>query len=182
VIQLPHMSGFLLNPTYFLSKAVEIMYELYNPTIQSIEVIKLEKRLDDNLVYLRDCPLEYSTIPFDMVPVRLPPGAKCPLNPIKIKLNPKPWHQRWDRKPFIKGIVLPPIPNSEYAKYKASNNDFKPFEKYDLMRNYRETIHDTDYSVILKDLKNFESQVTAERNETDSLRKIKRMRDLPKEN
>jgi len=63
---------------------VEIIYELYNPTITKIEVLKLEKRLDDNLAYLRDAPPEYCTFPFDMEPVKLPPGAGVPLNTIQV--------------------------------------------------------------------------------------------------
>ncbi|VDP82131.1 unnamed protein product [Echinostoma caproni] len=52
--------------------AVEIAYELYNPTLQSIEVLLLEKRLDQNLLYLRDAPLQESRIPFDMTPIPHP--------------------------------------------------------------------------------------------------------------
>ena len=64
---------------------IEIVYDLYNPTIQKIEVLKLEKRLDDNLTYLQDCPPEYSTIPIDFQPVKLSPGAKVPINTNKVK-------------------------------------------------------------------------------------------------
>lgn len=64
---------------------IEIVYDLYNPTIQKIEILKLEKRLDDNLTYLQDCPPEYSTIPFDFQPVKLSPGAKVPINTNKVK-------------------------------------------------------------------------------------------------
>ncbi len=63
---------------------VEIQYDLYNPSIQSIEILKLEKRLDDNLTYLQDCPAEYSTFNFDMQPVKLPPGLTVPLNTIRV--------------------------------------------------------------------------------------------------
>jgi len=63
---------------------MEITYELYNPTIQGIEVLKLEKRLDPHLFYLRDALPEYSTIPFDFEPVPHPPGATIPVNPIKV--------------------------------------------------------------------------------------------------
>lgn len=66
-------------------QGVENVYALYNPTIQKIEVIKLEKRLDDNLSYLQDCPPEYSTIPFDMPALKLPPGKTVPINQIKVK-------------------------------------------------------------------------------------------------
>ena len=65
---------------------VEIMYDLYNPTIQQIEVLKLEKRLDDNLAYLQDCPPEYSTIPFDFEPVRLTQSSAVPVNTTKVTL------------------------------------------------------------------------------------------------
>lgn len=57
---------------------------MYNPTIQKIEVLKLEKRLDENLQYLQDCPPEYSTIPFDYEPVRTVAGATVPVNTIKV--------------------------------------------------------------------------------------------------
>ena len=40
-------------------QGIEIMYELYNPMIRDITVIKLEKRLDDELLYLRDALPEY---------------------------------------------------------------------------------------------------------------------------
>ena len=62
------------------------MYDMYSPTILSVEVLKLEKRLDDQLYYLRDAPAEYSTFPFDMDPVPLPKGADVPLNTLKVLL------------------------------------------------------------------------------------------------
>jgi len=63
---------------------VEIRYELYNPAIHRIEVLKLEKRLDDELFYLRDAPPEYSTFPFDMDAVPLPLSSTVPVNPLKV--------------------------------------------------------------------------------------------------
>ena len=69
------------------SLGVEIIYELYNPTITKIEVLKLERRLDENLAYLRDAPPEYCTFPFDMEPVKLPPGSGVPLNTIQVELS-----------------------------------------------------------------------------------------------
>ena len=66
---------------------VEITYSLYHPKIQQIEVLKLEKRLDDNLAYLKDAPAEYSTIPFNFQPVILPPGAPVPINTTKVITN-----------------------------------------------------------------------------------------------
>lgn len=76
--------------------AVEIKYELYNPTILSIEVLVLEKRLDQNLFYLRDAPLEESRFPFDMTSKPLMPGDPVPINEKKVGLvyifNMLLWH------------------------------------------------------------------------------------------
>ena len=63
---------------------LEIMYHMYSPLVVEIEVIKLEKRLDENLYYLRDALPEYSTFPQDMDPVYLPMGETVPLNPIQV--------------------------------------------------------------------------------------------------
>ncbi|CAH8626913.1 unnamed protein product [Heterobilharzia americana] len=60
--------------------AVEIQYELYNPTIQSVEVFLLEKRLDQNLLYLRDAPLEESRFPFNMSRTPYNPADPVPVN------------------------------------------------------------------------------------------------------
>ena len=65
---------------------VEIRYDLYNPTLQRIQVLKLEKRLDDELFYLRDAPQEHSTVPFDMAPIPHPSGAPIPINTIKVSI------------------------------------------------------------------------------------------------
>ena len=62
-----------------------------------MEVLRLEKRLDDELYYLRDCPQEYSTFPTDMEPEFLPEGEPVPINELVVPVGPKPWHKRWDR-------------------------------------------------------------------------------------
>lgn len=62
---------------------VEICYELYNPRIQTIEVLKLEKRLDDNLMYLRDALPEYSTVDPEMKPVPFSPTGEVPVNKVR---------------------------------------------------------------------------------------------------
>lgn len=66
---------------------IEIRYDLYNPTVHKIEVLKLEKRLDDELFYLRDAPAEYSSFPFDMDHVPLPLSSTVPVNPLKVPIH-----------------------------------------------------------------------------------------------
>lgn len=65
---------------FMCGSGVEICYELYSPRIQSVEVLKLEKRLDDNLMYLRDALPEYSTVDPDMKPVPFSPTGEVPVN------------------------------------------------------------------------------------------------------
>ena len=48
------------------SQGVEIQYEMYDPTLQKIEVLRLEKRLDGKLFYLRDALPEFSTFDLNM--------------------------------------------------------------------------------------------------------------------
>lgn len=55
-------------------------------SIQKIEVLKLEKRLDDNLMYLRDALPEYSTVDPDMKPVPFSPTGEVPVNKVRIIL------------------------------------------------------------------------------------------------
>lgn len=50
------------------------MYEIYDPSINKIEVLRLEKRLDDELLYLRDALPEYSTFDSNMETEILPEG------------------------------------------------------------------------------------------------------------
>lgn len=68
-----------------LISGVEILYEMYSPLLQSVEVLRLEKRLDEELLYLRDALPEYSTFPLDMDVEPVLEGAPVPVNPIKVK-------------------------------------------------------------------------------------------------
>ena len=76
---------------------VEFMYDLYAPTIKEVEVLRLEKRLDDELYYLRDADLKYSTVPTDMLAEQLPAGQPCPLNDIVVPIPPGHWSQKWEK-------------------------------------------------------------------------------------
>jgi large subunit ribosomal protein L19 len=123
-------------------QGVEIRYDLYNPALHKIDVLKLEKRLDDELFYLRDAPPEYSTFSFDMEPSPLPPGLQVPVNSIKVKLGPRPWHERWERK-SLKGVEDMCLPHKFYERAKHPQIA-KPWEKFDIMKKYRESINDVE--------------------------------------
>ncbi|XP_049613847.1 large ribosomal subunit protein bL19m isoform X2 [Syngnathus scovelli] len=117
------------------SQGVEICYELYNPRIQEIQVLKLEKRLDDNLMYLRDALPEYSTVDPEMKPVPISPTGEVPVNTLQVKMRPKPWSKRWERPKFdIRGIrfdlYLSPEKMEEAQKWAM------PWQEYDMLREY----------------------------------------------
>lgn len=119
-------------------QGVEVRYDLYDPTIHKIQVLRVEKRLDDKLFYLRDALPEYSTFSFDMDPEILPEGTPVPINPVKVELKPKPWLERWERQE-LQGI-------SNIEQYLTKKDKVRrelrktPWEKYDLMKQYRKTI------------------------------------------
>ncbi|XP_026761460.1 39S ribosomal protein L19, mitochondrial [Galleria mellonella] len=119
-------------------QGVEIRYDLYDPTIHQIQVLRLEKRLDDKLFYLRDALPEYSTFPFDMDPEILPEGTPVPINPVQVKLKPRPWLERWERQE-LKGISNIEEHLKEKDRVRRELRK-KPWEKYDLMLQYRKTI------------------------------------------
>jgi len=126
---------------------VEIMYEIYSPLIQKIEVLKLEKRLDSNLLYLRDCPQEFSYIPFDMEKINHPPGTPVPVNDMKIKINPRPWCRRWELW-NLKGVEDLWTHVTE-KKRKIVALLEHPWEKYDLMKQYRQEINEDETKFIM---------------------------------
>ncbi|CAN9507855.1 unnamed protein product [Ophioblennius macclurei] len=117
------------------SQGVEICYELYSPRLQNIEVLKLEKRLDDNLMYLRDALPEYSTVDPDMKPVPFSTTEDVPVNKLKVKMRPRPWSKRWERPKFnIQGIrfdlSLTP------SKLEDAQKWAEPWREYDMLKEY----------------------------------------------
>ncbi|KFD46480.1 hypothetical protein M513_12653 [Trichuris suis] len=114
----------------------EVRYDLYNPTLVSIEVLKLEKRLDDELLYLRDALPKYSTFPFDMEAQPHQPGTPVPVNELKVEMKPPPWTKRWELRDF-KGIQnfwdLLPL----YRKLRFRRVRFAPWNKFDLISEYK---------------------------------------------
>lgn len=113
----------------------EIRYELYNPLILNITVLKLEKRLDEELTYLRDALPEYSTVPEDMKPVPHAEDAEVPVNNTLVRMKPHPWSRRWEKR-LYKGIEkFENIP--EYFAQKVWAIQDNPVYSYDLMMEYR---------------------------------------------
>ncbi|ESO89330.1 hypothetical protein LOTGIDRAFT_210367 [Lottia gigantea] len=128
---------------------VEIMYEMYDPTVLSIETLLLEKRLDNHLYYLRDAPPEYSTFSFDTEAIPIPKGTAIPVNPLKVKLNPRPWLERWERQD-LKGIQELNLPQKFYDR--AEIHAEKPWQKHDLMKQYRSNINADDTEQVMKEV------------------------------
>ncbi|KAM4043206.1 large ribosomal subunit protein bL19m [Anomaloglossus baeobatrachus] len=134
-----HRSGRGLGATFLLrniidGQGVEIRYEIYNPCIQDIQVLKLEKRVDDTLFYLRDALPEYSTFDVNMKPV-LCLDREIPVNQIQVRMRPRPWSKRWEQeKHNIKGI------NFDYyllEKHKErAKKSARPWEKFDMLKIY----------------------------------------------
>ncbi|GAA6228805.1 39S ribosomal protein L19, mitochondrial [Lates japonicus] len=117
------------------TQGVEICYELYSPRIQSIEVLKLEKRLDDNLMYLRDALSEYSTVDPDMKPVPFSATGEVPVNTIKVRMRPKPWSKRWERPKYnIQGIRFDLYLTPEQMEH--AQKWAQPWQEYDMLKEY----------------------------------------------
>ncbi|XP_062065725.1 large ribosomal subunit protein bL19m [Lepus europaeus] len=133
-------SGQGLGATFILrntieGQGVEICFELYNPRIQEIQVIKLEKRLDDSLLYLRDALPEYSTFDMNMKPITPESSREVPVNKLQVKMKPKPWSKRWERPNFnIKGIQFDLSLTEEQMK--AAQKWSQPWLEFDMMREY----------------------------------------------
>lgn len=141
------------------TQGIEILYEMYSPLIRNIEVLRLEKRLDDELLYLRDALPEYSTFPMDMQPELVPEGAPVPVNPVKVQLKPRPWHERWERK-NLQGLMDLGLPEKFYKWAKLHE---KPWEKYDLMKEYRATIPEEEQAEIFQEISSQYPQLEASR-------------------
>jgi len=129
-------------------QGVEILYDLYCPLIREIQVLRLEKRIDDSLFYLRDALPEYSTFPFDMEPEVRAEGAPVSINAMKVKLRPRPWLERYERQ-NLKGVEDLNLPQRFYDK---AAKVAKPWEKYDLMLQYRKTIPAEEQEQIYSEL------------------------------
>jgi len=99
-----YRDGFGLNSRFVLrniidNEGVEMEFYTYAPTIQKIEVLKLEKWLDDDLRYLRDAPKEYCMVHAGMIAEPAPPKTQeLPIFTGKIRmLNPHWWKIPYDK-------------------------------------------------------------------------------------
>ncbi|XP_013102226.2 large ribosomal subunit protein bL19m [Stomoxys calcitrans] len=127
-------------------QGVEVLYEMYDPTIQKIEVLRLEKRVDDHLLYLRDALPEYSTFDPNMEAEVVEDGTPVPINEIQVRLRPRPWLERWERQ-NLKGISNIDEYLNDKRRRTALEHE-KPWEKFDLMKQYRSTIPEEEQKEI----------------------------------
>ncbi|KAJ8274777.1 hypothetical protein COCON_G00094020 [Conger conger] len=131
-------SGNGLGATFILiidGQGVEICYELYNPRIQQVEVLKMEKRLDDNLLYLRDALPEYSTVDVNMKPVPSSISGEVHLNALKVRMKPKPWSKCWERPKYnVQGIRFDLRLSPE--KMEEAQKWAQPWLEYDMLKEY----------------------------------------------
>lgn len=132
------------------NQGVEVTYDLYDPAIQKIEVLKLEKRLDDKMIYLRDALPEYSTVDLNMEPEIHAEGTPVPVNETIVKMKPFPWFQKWERQE-LKGVEeLDPYLN--WWRRKQLKRHESPWVKYDLMKEYRKSIPEEEQSQIFTEI------------------------------
>ncbi|KAK0426445.1 hypothetical protein QR680_009713 [Steinernema hermaphroditum] len=137
---------------------VEVMYELYNPTILKIETIKLERRLDDDLSYLIDALPEYSTFDFNLEPIAHPAGTPVPVNAQKIKLRPPPWTRRWELYDY-KGIEDSWTQATPYYKRRLHKTRVNDYRKYDLIADYRLKSNELEHELAVeKEMARFEAE------------------------
>lgn len=134
------------------NQGIEIRYEHYDPKLQKVELLRLEKRLDDELLYLRDAPLEYSRVDPDIEPIFHPEGDPVPINPIQVTLRPRPWIMRWERK-ALKGVQLDSINEHITDKMRGQiKKQEKPWERFDLMKEYRRLIPEEEQTAIYSEV------------------------------
>lgn len=177
-----HRTGQLKFATFTLRNIIdgmgcEIRYDLYSPMIISIEVLRLEKRLDDSLVYLRDCPPEYSYFPQDMKADPIEEGAEVPVNKTLVKLKPQPWSRRWERW-LLRGVEkFEDIPEWFAEKVRVVEED--PVYSYDLMLEYRRHCTEEMLYNICKRLAEHEKQVVSVRKEVKLKRFLRFVKSKP---
>ena len=120
-------------------EGVEVIYHLYSPLLQQIEVLRLEKWLDTDLRFLRDADQSYCTIDPNMqAEAPLPNSEELPIFKEKIKMkSPDQWmynyHKSFPRpyNAFIEEHFL----EDEWVGFNRVNLD-RSHLKYDICRHY----------------------------------------------
>lgn len=80
----------------------------------------------------------------------LPEGSAVPVNNIKVKLKSRPWLERWERQD-LKGVEN--VEELLYDKHRRKAAAVAtPWEKYDLMKEYRRTIPEEEQKVIFSEI------------------------------
>lgn len=67
---------------------------------------------------------------------------------VQVKLGPRPWYCRWERCD-LQGVEDLGLPERFYQR---AQELAQPWEKYDLMKKYRNTINDVDASNIMSEV------------------------------
>ncbi|XP_078697925.1 large ribosomal subunit protein bL19m-like [Branchiostoma floridae x Branchiostoma belcheri] len=154
--------GYGLGATFTLrnvlnEQGIEICYELYNPTIHQVQVLKLQKSVDPHMVYLRDALPEYSTVDFNFQPVQHNPQDPVPILDTKVILKPPPWYWRWERVE-LQGIDREHMRQNHLSQKRLDkmDNHRKPWMEFDLMYEYDTTKVEED---VIKDMKYFQNVV-----------------------
>ena len=98
---------------------------------------------------------------------------------IRVPLNKKPWRFRWDRKP-LKGVIYPGNKRYEHEQYLQSHSEFKPYERWDVMKHYRETMHDDDFDEVNVDVNKLKREIHIKEQVTSSSTTIVKRRQIPK--
>jgi len=76
-------------------EGIEMEIAPYSPRVHKITVLRLERWLDQDILFLRNADPRMCTIPLDMKPEPIP--DEVPVFTGKVKMMPKPWDYRWER-------------------------------------------------------------------------------------
>jgi len=117
----------------------EIMYHLHSPTIQEIQVLRLEKWIDTDLRYLRDADAKHCTIDPNMI-AQAPTPVSQPLPVFKEKVNLGDrtwWGWKFDRswpRPY-NAFIEEHLLEEDYIE-RDRLRERQTYLKYDICRHY----------------------------------------------
>ena len=67
---------------------------------------------------------------------------------LQVKMGPRPWHERWERAD-LQGVEDLGLPERFYER---ARKVAKPWEKHDLMKQYREQINEPETEQIMAEV------------------------------